>query len=345
MRSATHHRISGLLALLSATVLFMAGTSFSHAQDKEVNIAYQLINGPYLVAIANGDFEKATGYKINWRQFDSGGKIATAMASGDIQIGALGSSPLASVISRGVDLQLFGILDLINEAEALVVRNGSGINKPEDLRGKKIGVPFVSTTHYHLLYALELWGISPGSVEILNMQPNQIAAAWARGDIDAGYAWGPAQARIKETGKVLIDSGELGRKGKITFDGFAVARKFAEANPDFMAKFVKVATDADAAYRNNPAAWTPDSPMVKANVKMIGGQAKDVVQEVAGYGYPTREELISPAWLGGDEKSGAAKALKDTAEFLKAQGKIDQVYPDYSKFVTTKYVEAAMKLK
>jgi len=70
-----------------------------------------------------------------------------------------------------------------------------------------------------------------------------------------------------------------------------------------------------------------------------------VVQEVAGYGYPTREELISPAWLGGGEKSGAAKALKDTAEFLKAQGKIDQVYPDYSKFVTPKYVETAMRMK
>jgi taurine transport system substrate-binding protein len=68
------------------------------------------------------------------------------------------------------------------------------------------------------------------------------------------------------------------------------------------------------------------------------------VQEVAGYGYPTREELISPAWLGGGEKSGATKALKDTAEFLKVQGKIDQV-PDYSKFVTPEYVETAMKLK
>jgi len=147
MRNSTDLRIGGMLALLAATMLFMAGASLSHAQDKEVNIAYQLINGPYLVAIANGDFEKATGYKINWRQFDSGGKIATAMASGDIQIGALGSSPLSSVLSRGVDLQLFGILDLINEAEALVVRNGSGINKPEDLRGKKIGVPFGSTTH------------------------------------------------------------------------------------------------------------------------------------------------------------------------------------------------------
>jgi taurine transport system substrate-binding protein len=344
MRSLVN-RIWKSLALLSLTAPLILSAGQSHAQKKEVNIAYQLINGPFLVAIANGSFERATGYKINWRQFDSGGKIATAMASGDIQIGPFGSSPMASVMSRGVDLQLFGILDEIREAEALVVRNGSGINTPQDLRGKKIGVPFASTTHYHLLYALELWGINPGQVEILNMQPNQIAAAWVRGDIDAGFAWGPAEARIKETGKVLIDSGELGRKGKLTFDGFAVDRKWGEANQDFMAKFVKVYTDADAAYRNNPKSWTPDSAEVKANIQMIGGQAKDVVQEVAGYYYPTPAELISPAWLGGGVNSRAAKALKDTAEFLKAQGKIDNAYSDYSKFVTTKYVEAAMKLK
>ena len=341
----SENRVWRKLILASTLVVAAVSAGPLQAQQKEVNIAYQLINGPYLVAIANGDFEKATGYKINWRQFDSGGKIATAMASGDIQIGALGSSPLTSVMSRGVDLQLFGILDEIAEAEALVVRNGSGINKPADLKGKKVGVPFASTTHYHLLYALELWKIDPKSVEILNMQPNQIAAAWVRGDIDAGFAWGPAQARIKESGKVLIDSGELGRKGKITFDGFAVDRKWGEANAEFMARFVKVATDADASYRTNPKAWTPDSAPVKANIKMIGGNGKDVVQEVAGYRYPTRAELISPAWLGGGTKSRAAKALQDTAEFLKAQGRIDKTHSDYSQFVTTKYVEAAMKLK
>jgi len=297
-----------------------------------------------LVAIANGDFEKATGYQIDWREFDSGGKVATAMASGDIQVGVVGSSPLAAAVSRGVDLQLFYINDNIQAAESMVVRNGSGISKPADFIGKKVGVPFVSTTHYHLMVALQKWGVDPAGVQMLNMQPNQIAAAWERGDIDVGFVWGPALARIKETGKVFITSGELGKEtGKPTFDGLAVDRKWGEANADFMARFVKVAADANAAYSNNPKAWTPDSAPVQANVKLIGGDPKDVAETVAGYGYPTLAEQASPAWLGG-ANSGAANALKATSEFLKSQGKIDSVPSDFSQFVTAKYAEAAMKL-
>ena len=346
MLQASAARVWGKVALLFAFMLVMANPGPSYSQTKSVAIAYQQINGPLLVAIANGDFEKATGYKIDWREFDSGGKVAVAMASGDIQVGVIGSSPLAAVVSRGVELQLFYICDNIQSAEAMVVRNGSGISKPADLKGKKIGVPFVSTTHYHLMVALGKWGIDPGSVQILNMQPNQIAAAWERGDIDAGFVWGPALARIKETGKVFITSGELGKEtGKPTFDGFAVNRKWGEANAEFMAKFVKVVADAYAAYTNNPKAWTPDSAPVKANVKMIGGDPKDVAETVAGYGYPSLREQASSAWLGGGANSGGAKALKATAEFLKAQDKIDAVASDYGQFVTARYAEAAMKLK
>jgi taurine transport system substrate-binding protein len=342
MLQASGYRVWGRVALLFVFVFLMAGTGQSYAQTKMVTIAFQQINGPLLAAIVNGDFEKATGYKIDWREFESGGKVATAMASGDVQIGVVGSSPLASAVSRGVDLQLFYINDSIEAAESMVVRNGSGINKPEDLKGKKIGVPFVSTTHYHLMVALQKWGIDPASVQIFNMQPNQIAAAWERGDIDVGFVWGPPLARIKETGKVFITSGELGKEtGKPTFDGLAVDRKWGEANADFMAKFVKVAADADAAYSDNPKAWTPDSAPVMANVKLIGGDAKDVAETVAGYGYPSLREQISPAWLGG----GLAEALRATSDFLKSQGKIDAVASDYGQFVTAKYAEAAMKLK
>ena len=251
--------------LLGTAVLLAGSVGGVAAQPKEVTIAYQQIAGPLIVAIANGSVEKATGYKVNWRQFESGAKVATAMTSGDVQVGVIGSSPLAAAVSRGVDLQLFWILDDINEAEALVVRNGSGINKPADLKGKKLGVPFVSTTHFHAMFALEQWGIKPNELEILNMQPNQVAAAWERGDIDAAFVWDPALARIKQTGKVLITSGELSKKGKATFDGIAVQTKWAEANADFMAKLVKVIADVDASFRNNPAAWGPDSPQRQSN--------------------------------------------------------------------------------
>lgn len=319
--------------------------SASWAQTKEVTVAFQEINGPFLVAIASGQIEKTTGYKVNWRKFDSGAKVATGMASGDVQIGVIGSSPMTAAVSRGVDLQLFWIIDDINEAEAMIVRNGAGIVKPGDLRGKKLGVPFVSTTHFHTMFALELWGIKPSEVQLLNMQPNQIAAAWERGDIDAAFVWDPALSKLKQSGKVLVTSGELSKKGKATFDGMAVDRKWAEANADFMAKFVKILAAADADYRRDPKAWTIDSPQVKANVKHSGADAKDVAASVALYAYPSLEEQSSPAWLGGGAAGGVAKALMATAQFLKSEGKIDTLATDYSKYVTAKYAEAALKLK
>ena len=82
----------------------------------------------------------------------------------------------------------------------------------KDLVGKKVGVPFVSTTHFHLLFALEVNKVNPKDVDILNIQPPAIAAAWARGDIDAAFVWDPALGTIQETGKTLVTSGELSAK-------------------------------------------------------------------------------------------------------------------------------------
>ncbi len=317
------------------------GTSFA---EKEVTVGYQLIYNPWKVAIADGEIEKATGYKINWRKFDSGAKVINAMASGDVHIALAGSSPIAAGVSRGVDMQLFWVAEDIASAEALVVRNGSGIVSPQDLKGKKLGVPFVSTTHFHTMFAMEQFGISPNDVRILNMQPNAIAAAWQRGDIDAAFIWDPALGRIKQDGKVLITSGQLCKWGKCTFDGLVVDRKFGEENADFMAKFVHIIAAADESYRSNPTAWTPDSDMVKKIVKMVGGNPKDVPGVLALYSFPTLQDQISPAWLGGGADGGAARALKFTSEFLKAQKKIPSLQPDYGAFVNAKYAEAASKM-
>ena len=331
--------VSGLLA-----GVLVAGLGASAlAADKEVTIGYQLVYNPWKVAIAGGAFEEATGYEINWQKFDSGAKVITAMASGDVDIAMAGSSPIAAGVSRGVPMELFWITEDIASAEALVVRDGSGIVAPQDLKGKKLGVPFVSTTHFHTLFALEQFGIDPSEVEVLNMQPNQIAAAWERGDIDAAFVWDPALGRIKSSGKVLITSGTLSTWGKATFDGMVASTEFAEANGDFMTSFVKVIAAADEAYRSNPAAWAPDSDEVKAIVGLVGGEPKDVPGVLALYNFPTLEEQASCAWLGCGKDGGAARALFFTSEFLKSEGKVDALQPDYSAFVNPSFVEAAMQ--
>ena len=333
--------IGRVLVLPIALIFFSIGVS----RAEEVTIAHQLMLNPWKAAIGAGTFEKETGYTIKWSRFDSGSQVINAMASGDLQIAVAGSSPIAAGLSRGIDAQLFWVLEDIASAEELVVRNGSGINAPQDLRGKKLATPFVSTSHYQLLFALEQFGIKPDEVTVLNLQPQAIAAAWERGDIDGAFVWDPALSRIKATGKVLISSGQLCKWGKCTFDGVLVDRKWGEAHKDFMAKFVKIIADEDDNYRKDPSAWTPDSPMVKSVAKLTGGDPKDVPAAMAAYSFPTLQEEASDKWLGGGQDSGAARALRLTSEFLKDQKKIPAVQPDYSKFVTPEYVEMAMKLK
>ena len=74
-------------------------------------------------------------------------------------------------------------------------------------------MPFISTTHYSLLAALKHWGIKPGQVQIINLQPPAIIAAWQRGDIDGAYVWAPAVNELEKDGTVLTDSEKGGPVG------------------------------------------------------------------------------------------------------------------------------------
>ena len=174
------------------------------------------------------------------------------MASGDVQLGEVGSTGIATAISQGTDVELFWILEDIAAAEALVARNGSGVSTIADLKGKKVGTPFVSTSHFQLLYALQKAGLKASDVQVLNMRPPEIAAAWGRGDVDATFSWDPVLSTVKKTGKVLTTSGDICKQGACTFDGLIVTRKFAKENPEFMAALVKALAKADADYRSNP---------------------------------------------------------------------------------------------
>lgn len=335
-------------ALRTAFLLALAaGAAPAAAADREVTIAYQLVPAPWAVPITQGRLERETGYTIRWAKFDSGARVAAAMAAGEVQIGLMGSSPLAAAASAGADLVLFWILADIAAAEALVVRPGSGIDPadPNTLRGRRIAVPFGSTAHFHTLFALELWGIAPRELVLRDLQPAGIATAWERGEIDAAYLWGPTLARLKRSGTVMIDSAALAERGRPTFDGLVAVRGWAERNRDFLVALVRTVADADAAYRRDPAAWTPDSPEIRAIVGLVGGDPADIPGELALRRFPSLEEQASARWLGGGAESGAARSLRATAELLAAQGRTATPLADASKIVTPAYVEAAMKLR
>ena len=313
--------------------LSIAGLSFG-AQAADLTIGYITGIDPTKLAQAEGSYEKAIGEKIDWRRFDSGPAVVSALASGDLQIGNLGSSPLAAAASRNVPLVTFIVTAQIKGSEALVVRDGSGINGPQDLIGKTIATPFVSTSHYSLLGALKHWNLTPQQVKVVNLSPAQITAAWKRGDIDGAFTWSPALGEIRKTGKILTDAGQVSEWGAPTFEVWVARKDFAEKHPEIVAQFAKVSLDAIADYNAHQAAWSADSAQVQKIAKLTGASPADIPELLQGTHFPSTAEQKSAQLLGG----GTARDIAQTALFLKDQGKIEGVLHDYSAFVSDKFL-------
>jgi taurine transport system substrate-binding protein len=331
-------------SVLAAGLLLGVVSAPALAQTKEVTFAHQDMVVPFRVAQAAGAIEKATGYKINWKLFGGGGDVIKAMASGDIPIGEVGSSPATAAAAQGLDVEVVWILDDINNAEQLAVSTKSGIADLAGLKGKKIATPFVSTSHYQLTYALDKAGIAPGDLQVINLRPPEILAAWERGDIDGAFVWDPVLAKIKASGgKAILSSADVAKEGAPTFDAIIVNRAWAEKNKDFVVALLREIDKADADYRANVAKYTPDSDAVKAIAKVVGATPADVPATLAEYAFPTAADQATPAWLGGGKDGRVAKALADTAAFLKSQGRITDVPDDFSKFVDPEFAATAAK--
>ena len=326
-----------LTSLIAATALVATLTGSALAVD--LRIGWQQIVEPSRVPQADGAYEKATGAAVTWNQFGSGADVVAAIASGSIDIGYVGSSPLTAAASQQLPIETIFVVGNIAEAEALAVK---GVDSPEKLEGKKIATPFVSTAHYSLLTALKHWNIDPAKVQLLNLRPQEIAAAWERGDIDGAYVWDPVLTQIKTSGgKVLADSSDVAKWGGPTFDAWIVRKDFAEAHPEVVQAFVNVTADAYAAYLADPAAWSATSAEAKKIADLTGAKPEDVPALLKGYVFPSVSEEAGPDYLGG----ATVKAIADTAKFLVEQGKIPAALDYYAPYVNASFAAASAARK
>ncbi len=321
------------IAAIAASALVAAVTS-AHAAD--VTVGYQLVYGPWKAKMEELKANGLGGKSIEFVRFTSGTEVINAMASGSVDISLNGSSPTAAGYSRGVDLQVIYIYDNINDAEALVVDDS--VTAPQDLAGKTIAVPFGSTTHFHMMFALEQFNIPTGDLEVLDMSPPDMVAAWERGDINGGFVWDPALGRMKEKGRVLLTSGDLSNWGKATFDAMVARKGFTDENPEFACQWVKMVSSADADYRANPGAYGPGTDNAAGIANAVSGNPDQVGGVLALYDYPTLEEQVSATWLGG----GVQNALMAASAFLVSQGKLDNVLEDYSGSGTPKFAQMVL---
>ena len=322
-------KIRTLVAALAVSALGLAGCSVDNSgQDAEkqtIRLAYQSFPSGDLIVKNNRWLEEALpDYNIKWTKFDSGADINTAFIANEIDFGAIGSSPVARGLSAPLNIpyQVAFVLDVAGDNEALVARNDSGVNTIPELRGKRIGTPFASTAHYSLLAALDENGLSANDVQLIDLQPQAILAAWDRGDIDAAYTWLPTLDQLRATGKDLITSRELATAGKPTLDLGVVSGEFAAAHPDVVDIWRQQEARALDVIKDDPDA------AAKAIAAEIGLTPEDVAGQLKQGVYLTPAEVSSEEWLGSDGNPGnIAVNLESASQFLAEQKQIPEAAP------------------
>jgi taurine transport system substrate-binding protein len=260
------------------------------------------------------------GADITWSQFASGGDVVQAFGSGSIDIGMLGSSPATRALSQPLQLpiKVVWIQEVIGEAESLVARDPA-ITDVEGLAGKRVAVPFGSTAHFSLLQALSDAGLQGGvDVELINLAPDAILAAWQGGQVDAAWIWNPVLGQLLADGTTIYSSADTAEAGKPTYDLSAATTAFADDNPEFMSQWGR-AQD----YAVNQILDEPDQASESIAIQM-GISPTEVGDQLSGYLYLPAAEQATDKWLGGK----LADDLINTAGFLKEQGSVDAVSAD-----------------
>lgn len=331
--------LKSMVAALAASTAMFVATAPANALD-ELTVAYFLEwPTPNQYAQANKIYEKELGVKVNWVSFDAGTAMSAAMASGDVHISfSQGVTPFLVATAAGQDLQVVDIAVSYSDNDNCVVRSELEIDKnnvAEELKGKKVAVPLGTAAHSGFLAQMKHFGINEADLTIVDMAPSDSAAAFSQPNSDLAMAcgWGGSLRTMKEHGNVLISGAEKEAVVGKVFDVTSIPTSFGEENPELLAKFLKVTADMNARYAKER------EPMMESIAKAAGMDMEGTNAVIGTFVFPTVEEQLSDAWMGGF----VAKNLAESAAKLEEAGKI-KALSDYAPLVNKTYLEAASKL-
>lgn len=309
------------------------------AEVTKVVIGTQEMPNDEGIAKALDYFSEEMGVEVELKQFDSGKDVNTALAAGSIDFGLLGSCPASLAISQELGVKCIWIHEVLGPTESFVARADAGISTIADLKGKNIATPFASTAHFSLLHALEEAGLSESDVNLLDMQPSEIYAAWQNEQIDAAYIWEPTLSEL-ENQVLLCTSTDMADAGYMTSNVELVRTEFMEQNPELVAGYIRALAKAVDMYQSNT------DEAVATIVDALEISEEDAKSQMSGSVWLSASEQLGADYFGTSDAKGAlVQNLYDTATFLKEQGSIAEV-PDMSVFeeaVDASGIEATLK--
>ena len=299
--------------LAAATLATGLGACARRSTDT-VRLGWGLGGLPQL-AKERGEFAKLLAkdnIKVEWvGPFPNHAPSLQAVTGNSADFGFGGSTtPALAAMIAGSPLVFTQFCVVDPRTTAVIAKDGSGIDRVEDLVGKTVAVNRSGLGEFLLLAALEKHHVDRHAVNIVYLNPPDAAPAFGQGKIDAWSMWSPGVDIARDQYKahnVFLEGRDL--DFQIDFNSYVTRRQFAEDN----AALVKAVNAAYAA----EAQWASEHPQ----------ETEAIAQQKGGYSIEVRDTLAAMKrtyTMHGVDDAAFLKSFQTAADWLSARNVLPQ---------------------
>ncbi|MFE2774235.1 ABC transporter substrate-binding protein [Microbacterium resistens] len=262
--------VLGAVALLSASVLALAGCggasapadapteggSDGAAETTDVTLMLNWYpygeHAPFYYGVEKGIFAEH-GIDLTIKAGQGSTKTAQAVGQKQVDFGWADTPAVLANIDKGVGITSVGVF-LQTTPSAVQVFTESGIEKPEDLKGKTIAVSAGDAPTTTFPMYLEAVGLSESDVTQQNLDPAGKIAAVLTGQVDGliGFAHDQGPTIAGKSGKEMTYLRYSDAGLNFYSNGLIAPNETIEKNPELVKELVAATSEAFAAAAEDP---------------------------------------------------------------------------------------------
>ena len=231
--------------LVVCLILFLFSPSSLWAQGmKKVPLPFSPIGInclPWFVAKEARIYEK-NGIDVDPVFIGASSALFQSMLSGAADMAGSGGPSIISNVLQGGDI--IHVTAMVPRfTQSIMVK--PEIKKPEDMKGKKIGVSRLGTvTHFALQTALDGYGVKNVTILQMGGQPEAVAGL-VRGSVDGAVISPPYNFQLKKQGyNELVSPNDLQKLTEFITNGIVARRSVVEKDKDSLIRLIKSTAEA-----------------------------------------------------------------------------------------------------
>lgn len=246
-------RAAVVVAVVIGGYFFISSRKAEKPADppEKVSIAFSMPHVLIAVAQTKGYFAEE-GLEMTPLLRSHGKAALQELLDGKADFAGTAETPAMFAIMKGERISILATVQTSSRNNAIVARRDRGIIEPLDLKGRTIATTRGTTAHFFIDAFLAARGIANKDIKLVELKPEEMPDALARGEVDAvatfGYGLVKARTKLGDRGITFYDE-DIYTQSLIV----VAKQEYISRNPGTVRKILRGLLKAEEFAVQNPA--------------------------------------------------------------------------------------------